>query len=272
MSAPRTRPARAQFEGHLWDEPPTAWERHRIRETVAAVPEGVRTIVDVGGGDGRVSRALAARGHDVLLLDGSQGALTRAPDLKRARCQIDRLPLPDASFDLVACCELLEHLPHPLLERTCDELVRISRRYVLITVPHNEDLRLMTVKCPRCRHTFHGYGHLHSFTPGRMRRLLPGNIELKVLHKPQPSWHPGLFWLRTRVLGRYAYYPHAHCPACGHDDFSRQATDWVRKGIGGLNHLLNRARPRPGGHLLALYDLHAEAPPARPHASPERDP
>jgi hypothetical protein len=92
-----------------------------------------------------------------------------------------------------------------------------------------------------------------------MRRLMPGSQEIRVLDKPQITWNPMLFWTRTRVLGRYAFYPHAHCPACGHADFSAQRSDPVRRVMGGINRVLTRGRTIPGGHILALYDLHGTA-------------
>jgi SAM-dependent methyltransferase len=55
------------------------------------------------------------------------------PDLV-VNLEKERIPLPDDSFDCVVCSDVLEHLDN--LHQTFDELVRVSRRYVLISLPN----------------------------------------------------------------------------------------------------------------------------------------
>jgi SAM-dependent methyltransferase len=68
-------------------------------------PPGRRTL-DLGCGEGRVSRDLTAAGHNVVALDGSRG-LTRAareaaPDIPVLVADAAHLPIADAACDLVA--------------------------------------------------------------------------------------------------------------------------------------------------------------------------
>jgi len=49
----------------------------------------------------------------------------------------------DSLFDLVICCEVLEHLPDPLAG--LKELLRISKKYVLVSVPNEPIWRLMNM-------------------------------------------------------------------------------------------------------------------------------
>ncbi len=49
----------------------------------------------------------------------------------------------DSSFDLVVCCEVLEHLDDPALGLR--ELHRLSRKYALVSVPHEPIWRVLNV-------------------------------------------------------------------------------------------------------------------------------
>ncbi len=80
------------------------WRFNRDAFFALAPPPGRRTL-EVGCGEGRVARDLAARGHRVAGVDTSQTliALAReaAPELELAVADAAALPFPDAQFDLV---------------------------------------------------------------------------------------------------------------------------------------------------------------------------
>jgi SAM-dependent methyltransferase len=245
---------RAHFEGAVWDEPLTEWERTRIAHIPREIPPDVRTIADVGCGDGRLTHVLADLGYDVVGMDGSPRALEKVRVPKRL-CDVDRLDAPDASFDLVVCTEVLEHLPDPVFARAVAELRRIARRWVIVTVPHAEDLREASVRCPQCGQVFHAYGHVRRFTVEDVRRLMPGNDLVEVNTRPVPAWHPRLLDLRTDVLRRYAWMPNCVCHHCGNTDFSRARHDPVRRLLGAANKVVMRGRTRPRGYVLGRFKL-----------------
>lgn len=56
------------------------------------------------------------------------------PDIQLNLEQCERLPFDDASFDCVICIEVLEHLDN--LHRMFDELVRVSRDHIIISLPN----------------------------------------------------------------------------------------------------------------------------------------
>jgi SAM-dependent methyltransferase len=56
------------------------------------------------------------------------------PDVRLDLESVDRLPFADRSFDAVICCDVLEHLDN--LHLIFAELVRVSRRYVVVSLPN----------------------------------------------------------------------------------------------------------------------------------------
>ena len=74
---------------------------------------GARTVLDVGGGHGRLARLLPGLGLRVLLVDLSPAMLDLAPR-PAVRADGARLPVADASVDAVAALYTLYHYDDPL--------------------------------------------------------------------------------------------------------------------------------------------------------------
>lgn len=74
-------------------------------------------MLDIGCGTGHYMGWLAQRGYAVAGVDASEQMLAAArennPGAALQRSDVDRLPFPDASFDLVVCIEVLRYLPAP---------------------------------------------------------------------------------------------------------------------------------------------------------------
>lgn len=87
------------------------------------------SVLEIGVGNGFVSRYLRADGHDVVTLDvnPSLGADVLG--------SITALPFDEGSFDMVTACEVLEHLPFPAVEVALREMARVTRSGVLVSVP-----------------------------------------------------------------------------------------------------------------------------------------
>lgn len=107
----------------------------------------ITTVADIGCGEGFGLKLLKDNkiGKQFTGLDISKSSLKMAqkinPGFKYVQGNIYHLPFPDNKFDLVVCSEVLEHLKQP--ERALKELNRISRHYVLVTVPDEPFFRLM---------------------------------------------------------------------------------------------------------------------------------
>jgi 2-polyprenyl-3-methyl-5-hydroxy-6-metoxy-1,4-benzoquinol methylase len=94
-------------------------------------------ILDVGCGTGWSSRLLARHGFDVVGTDLNCAAFGGAEE----RCSfvtssVLELPFPDASFDVVAAYQTLEHVPDP--RQALREMLRVVRRggFVVVVGPN----------------------------------------------------------------------------------------------------------------------------------------
>ncbi|MCU0606294.1 MAG: class I SAM-dependent methyltransferase [Candidatus Edwardsbacteria bacterium] len=107
---------------------------------------GVSRALEVGCGEGFLIRHLRDRhpgwqwkGVDI---DGEAIGYARRslPGVTLATGDIYALAEPDGSYDLVVASEVLEHLARP--EDGLRELVRVTGRYLLLSVPHEPWFRL----------------------------------------------------------------------------------------------------------------------------------
>jgi SAM-dependent methyltransferase len=85
--------------------------------------------LDAACGTGRFAEFLAGRGHRVIGVDSSPDMLAharrRVPDGDFHVAELERLPLPDDSMDVIVCALALVHVPR--LEPVLAEFVRVLR-------------------------------------------------------------------------------------------------------------------------------------------------
>lgn len=127
-----------------------------LREVLAGAAAGrhLRTL-DVGCGGGFLAEELARLGHQVVGVDPSRVSLATARrhaagqgleiDYRHGRGE--DLPAGDAGFDLVVCCDVLEHVHD--LDRVVAEIARVLRPgglFFFDTVNRTARSRLLVVK------------------------------------------------------------------------------------------------------------------------------
>ncbi|MCB9743744.1 MAG: class I SAM-dependent methyltransferase [Alphaproteobacteria bacterium] len=141
-------------------------ELPRVRRVLGALRGlGPAELLDIGSGRGTFLWPLldAMPWLPVTAVDLSERRVRDIDAVRRGGVQrlsavqadAESLPLPDHAFDVVTALEVLEHVQDPA--RAAAELTRVTRRFILITVPSKPD---------------DNPEHLRLFTADSLRRLM----------------------------------------------------------------------------------------------------
>jgi ubiquinone/menaquinone biosynthesis C-methylase UbiE len=154
-----------------------------------AAPRG-KTILEVGCGEGKLATALVqsvpapAR---YLATDVSLEAITAELDarIETAVASAYALPFADRSFDIVVCCEVLEHLDEPA--RGLAELARVAGERVLISTPREPIWRAMNMARGRYLGALGNTpGHVQHFSRRALEQLAAEHLRVHALRSPLP--------------------------------------------------------------------------------------
>lgn len=99
----------------------------QIEQTLACKP---RQVLEIGGGHGLVAWYLRKNGVRVFTADID----TRLGPSVLA--SVTQLPFRDNAFDVVICCDVLEHMPFESSVEALREIHRITARRAVFSVPH----------------------------------------------------------------------------------------------------------------------------------------
>jgi 2-polyprenyl-3-methyl-5-hydroxy-6-metoxy-1,4-benzoquinol methylase len=80
-------------------------------------------------------------------------------------------------FDVIICCEVVEHLDDKNLYSFINEAKKLlkSGGYIYITTPNEENLDLSKVNCPDCGGTFHRWQHMRSWSGETLKAFMESN-------------------------------------------------------------------------------------------------
>jgi len=108
---------------------------------------GINSILDIGAGQGQLAKHFARQGKKVTCTGvhinsyvSDIKALRDKYGLEYVECDIENMPFPDASFDAVIMCHVLEHCPNVAIALGHARRVLREGGLLLIFVPPVEDI------------------------------------------------------------------------------------------------------------------------------------
>ena len=160
---------------------------HQIDEVLKFEP---KTVLEIGIGNKTVTDYLKKQGIEVKTLDISKDF---NPDFI---ANVIKMPLKDNSFDVILCAEILEHLPFDSFEKALLELKRVSRKYIVLSLPHFGPPIKFSFKIPFFKeikiafkipypkkHKFHGEHYWEigkkDYPSSRIRKIIKKHFKIK---------------------------------------------------------------------------------------------
>jgi methionine biosynthesis protein MetW len=132
LGAPARSSAQKQYEHAYFGSTPEILTEERIKKVIDIVSRRApRALLDVGCGTGDIAMLIKSEMPDCQVsgVDISDEAVAKANNrgITARVCNLDEQPIPfdKASFDLVICGEVIEHLLDP--DRLLDEVHRVLR-------------------------------------------------------------------------------------------------------------------------------------------------
>lgn len=148
------------------------------------------SVLEVGCGEGVLAHHLITSEHrpkrfSACDLELSQLAPNLDPAIEFHEASAYELPHADSSFDLVLCCEVLEHLEEP--DRAFAELARVARGAVLVSTPWEPLWRgLNMARGKYLSDLGNTPGHIQHFSKHGLKRLAERHLVLTARRDPVP--------------------------------------------------------------------------------------
>lgn len=115
---------------------------HQINEILSLVP---KIVLEIGIGNRFMSNYTKWKRINIVTLDFDKKL---NPDIVGS---VLHIPFHNDSFDVVACYEVLEHLPFQYFPDTLGEIHRVSSKYVILSLPDSTRFCLFNIQIPKIK-------------------------------------------------------------------------------------------------------------------------
>ncbi|NVB36999.1 class I SAM-dependent methyltransferase [Pseudenhygromyxa sp. WMMC2535] len=161
-----------------------------VTELLVLAQPGGKTILEVGCGEGKLADHLVRNVPEPARYLATDLSLERLvpnldPRVETGRASVHSLPFATDSFDIVVCCEVLEHVDDP--GGGLAELARVARERVLISTPWEPTWRLMNMARGKyLRSLGNTPGHVQHFTRRELEQLAARWLGIHAVRRPLP--------------------------------------------------------------------------------------
>jgi 2-polyprenyl-3-methyl-5-hydroxy-6-metoxy-1,4-benzoquinol methylase len=172
-------------------------QRHLIRGFVRALhsvfvgAQPVKRVVEVGVGEGFLSGWLSERFPQVeftgvdLSADDIARVREKFPRIQAHVGRAEELTFLEKPFDLVMCCEVLEHVDDP--EQALENLLALGPKKLILSVPHEPFFMLSNLaRGKNVTRLGNDPEHLHHWTARSFRKFLERRLEVEHVELPYP--------------------------------------------------------------------------------------
>lgn len=149
------------------------------------------SVLEIGCGEGLVLHQLRDRlttARSVALdvdFEGVAAARTNSPFASYLSASAYALPFRDGAFDLVLCCEVLEHLEFPA--KGLAEIARVASRTCVLSVPREPIWRVLNVARGAYWNALGNTpGHLNHWSRNGFARFVAGELDVVRTASPLP--------------------------------------------------------------------------------------
>ncbi len=148
-------------------------------------------LLEVGCGEGMILKKLKSLIHNKnayaidIDMDEIKDAKKNAPYCKISQANASNLPFRDNCFDLILCCEVLEHLDSP--ELALNEIKRVAKKSIIISVPNEPLWSILNMLRGAYWQDFGNTpGHLNKWRPEQIVNIINRYTNVEIVKKPIP--------------------------------------------------------------------------------------
>jgi len=251
---------KAVYENFAWEAFKADSLKGKITKVIQTIPTDVDSIIDIGCGNGLITNVLGQK-YNVTAVDRSEEAL-KFIETKKIKASCDNIPLEEKSFDMVFSSELLEHLPDDILQGTIAEFKRLSKKYILITVPNDENPNKLSIVCPKCSYAYNSSNHLRSFDIKKLKKIFSEYqlITTLTFGKKVRYYNKNILKLKTNLSPSRSWIPYywmpkekrkTTCPSCEYTFENPYKFNLFSFGFDLLNVVVSPKKPY---WLFALFE------------------
>ncbi|BAV33222.1 methyltransferase type 11 [Sulfuricaulis limicola] len=164
----------------------------QFSELIEQCGTDITTVLEIGAGEGFSTQRIANLLGSGVRLEASEyrgdlvsRAAARNPGVNVRQESIYSLDRPDHAFDILICLEVLEHLENP--QAALQELARVSKKYVVISVPREPIWRILNMARGKYLGSLGNTpGHIQHWSSRGLRDFVSPRFRIVDMRKPLP--------------------------------------------------------------------------------------